>query len=72
MHGETVKKMRVLCDARCLTLKQSRMQERTSGPTKQEVSGGWSNLLSRKLNNVYCVSQVTGLMKSGKMRWEGT
>jgi hypothetical protein len=31
---------------------KNRMQERISGPNKEQVSGGLRNLLNRKLNSV--------------------
>jgi len=42
---------------------------RIFGPKREEVVEGWGNLHKEELHNLYISSDVTGAIKSSRMRW---
>jgi hypothetical protein len=41
------------------------------GPKKDEVRGGWKNLCSEDLHNLYSSPNIIAMVKSRRMRWAG-
>ena len=44
---------------------------RIFGPMMDEVAGEWRKLHSEELNDLYCSSNITRMIKSGRMRGAG-
>jgi hypothetical protein len=45
---------------------EKRVLRRIFGTKKEEVIGGWSELHNKGLHNLYCLSDITVVMKLGK------
>jgi hypothetical protein len=41
------------------------------GPKRDEVTGGWRKLHNEELHTLYCLSSITRMIKSRRMRWAG-
>jgi len=54
-----------------LRVSENRVLRRTLGPKKEEVAGGWRRLHNVDLHNLYASPNITRVIKSRKMRWEG-
>jgi hypothetical protein len=39
------------------------------GPKRNEVTGGWRELLNEKLHNLYSSPSIVGMIKSRMKRW---
>jgi hypothetical protein len=46
---------------------ENRVLRRIFGPKREEVAGGWRRLHNEKLHKFYASSNITGLIKSGRM-----
>jgi hypothetical protein len=45
--------------------------KRIFGPKRDEMSGGWRRLHNEECHNLYSSSNIIGVIKSRRMRWEG-
>jgi hypothetical protein len=50
---------------------ENRVLRRIFGPRRHEMTGGWSKVYNEKLHNLYSLSSMIRMMKSGRMRWAG-
>jgi hypothetical protein len=49
----------------------NRLLRRIFGPERQEVTGDWRRLNNEELHNLYASSNISGVIKSKRMRWVG-
>ena len=47
------------------------MLRRIFGSKRDEITGEWRKLHNEELNDLYCSPNVSGMIKSIRMRWEG-
>jgi hypothetical protein len=50
---------------------KNRVLRRIFGPKKKEVLGGWRKLYEEELVNLYFSPNVTRVVNSRRMRWDG-
>jgi len=50
---------------------ENRVLRRIFGPKRDEVTGEWSKLHNKELNDLYCSPNIVLVIKSRKMRWAG-
>jgi hypothetical protein len=50
---------------------ENRVLRKIFGPTRKEVVGSWRRLHYEELNNLYDSPNITGKIKSRRMRWAG-
>jgi hypothetical protein len=60
-----------LREERRLRVFENRVLRRILGPKRDEVTGEWRKVHNEKLNNLYCSSNIVGVIKSRRMRWAG-
>ena len=60
------------CATWSLTLGDERMLRRMFGPKRDEVTGEWRKLHNEELNDLYCSPYIVRVIKSRRLRWEGT
>jgi hypothetical protein len=53
-----------------LRVSEKRVVRRIFGPKKEEVAGGWRRLHNEELHNLYTSPNLTGVMKSRRIKWE--
>jgi hypothetical protein len=49
---------------------ENRVLRRIFGPKREEVAGGWRRLHNKEIHNLSDLSNITGVIKSRRMRWE--
>ena len=50
---------------------ENRVLRRIFGPKRDEVTGEWSKLHNKELNDLYCSPNIVLVIKSRRMRWAG-
>jgi hypothetical protein len=60
-----------LRDERRLRVFENRVLRRVFGPKRDEVTGEWRKLHNKKLNDLYSIPNIVGVVKSRRMRWAG-
>jgi hypothetical protein len=48
---------------------KNRVQRKTFGPRREEVTGDWRQLHSEELNDLYCSPDIVRVVESRRMRW---
>jgi hypothetical protein len=67
------------CETWSLTLREehrlrvpkNRVPRRISGPKRDEIIRGWTNLHNEELHNLYSLPNIIRMIKPRKMRWAG-
>jgi hypothetical protein len=54
-----------------LRMSQNSVLSRIFGPKRDEVEGEWRKLHNEELNDLYCSSNIIGMIKSRRMRQAG-
>jgi hypothetical protein len=54
-----------------LRVSKNRALRRTSGPKRDEVTGGWRKLHNEELHNLYSYPSIIGMITSRRMRQTG-
>jgi hypothetical protein len=50
---------------------ENRALKRISGPKRDKVTGEWRKLHNEELNDLYSLSNIVRVLKSGRMGWAG-
>ena len=50
---------------------ENRVLRRIFGPKRDEVTGKWMELHNEELNDLYCLLNIVGVVKSRRTRWAG-
>jgi hypothetical protein len=53
-----------------LSVSENRVLRRIFGPKREEVTGGWRKLHNEELHNLYALSNIMRVIKSGTVRGE--
>jgi len=59
-------------EERWLTVFEKRVLRRIFGTKRDEITGEWRKLHNEELNDLYCSRNIVRVIKSRRMRWEGT
>jgi hypothetical protein len=54
-----------------LTVSENRVLWEILEPLRDEVTGGWRRLPNEELHNLYSPPNISGIIKSKRMRWAG-
>jgi hypothetical protein len=61
----------ILREEHRLRVFENRVLRRIFGPKREELTGGWRRLHNEKLHNLYTSRNITGMIRSRKVRWAG-
>ena len=56
---------------RRLRVFENRVLRRVFGPKRDEVTEEWRRLHNEELNDLYCLLNIVGVVKSRRTRWAG-
>jgi len=60
-----------LREERRLRVFENSLVRRTFGPKRDEVTGEWTKLHNKELNDLYSSPNIVRMIKSRRMRWAG-